>query len=268
MSFKPDTITVTKFFLWLTFWLVLALLSAPLMAATDETRQSTTISFNKNSNLDKAVRDEKISQADKDVMPVLNKQGFRIESTVKALHIVSNTENYLTDFIIYEATTELISDLNLDGFYHRFNVSIDIDTVYDTAYVYTKIFLSYEGGPWNHYATSDNYHIYNDSELDSFVIETELDSGFPTGYYDIRIEVYDADLDEWLISYGPYDNASLSSLPLQDVYIDDSVLILNPVESNVVVVADVHGGAMGWWLLLIPGLILFRNTSFTIKQHN
>jgi len=263
MSFKPDAITVSKFFLWLTFWLVLALLSAPLIAATDDTRESTTISFNKNANPDKTVRDEKLKQTNSDIMPAFNKQGFRMESTIKSLHTVSNTVNYLVDFIIYDATTELISDFNLDGFYHRFNVTIDIDTVYDTAYVYAELFLSYEGGPWNHYATSDNYHIYKDSGLDSFVIETELDGGFPTGYYDIRIEVYDADLNDWLISYGPYDNASLSALPLQDAYIDDSTLIITPVESTVVVAADIHGGAMGWLLLLIPGLIFLRNTSLT-----
>jgi len=267
MSFKPKAITITKFFLWLSLWIVLALLSAPLMAESEDSRQSTTISFIKNTNPDLTEKNEKLKQAETDVFPGLNKQGFRMESTVKALNTVSNTESYLVDFIIYDVTTELISDFNFDGFYHRFNLSLDVDTVYDTAYIYAKLYLSYEGGPWNEYATSDNYYIYGESELDSFIIETELADGFPTGYYDIRIEIYDADLDDWLISYGPYDNASLSALPLQDTYIDDSVIISNPVESEVVVVADVHGGATGWWLLLIPGLFMLRNTSFSFK-HN
>jgi len=267
MSFKLNTITITKLFLWLSLWIMLAVLSAPLMAAVEDSRLSTTISFTKNTNPDLAEKDERLKQAETDSLPVLNKQGFRLESTVKALNTISNNGNYLTDFIIYDATTELISDLNFDGFYHRFNVSIDVDTVYDVAYIYAKLYLSYEGGPWNHYATSDNFHIYADSELDSFVIETELADGFPTGYYDIRIEVYDADLGDWLISYGPYDNASLSSLPLQDAYIDDSFVISNPVESDIVVVADIHRGAIGWWLLLIPGLFLLRNISITVKNN-
>jgi hypothetical protein len=261
MSFKADTLSITKFLLWLTLWAVIAFLSAPLMAATEDTRQSTSVSFNKSADLDRATRDEKLKQAETDVMSGLKQQGFRMESTIKALHVVGNTEGYLTDFIIYDADTELISDINFDGYYHRFNITIDVDTVYDSAYVYAKLYLSYEGGPWNHYATSDNYHIYGDSELDSFIIETELADGFPTGYYDIRIEVYDADLDEWLLSYGPYDDVSLSSLPLQDAYIDDSNQVLLYVEPEIVVVADVHSGASGWGLALIPLISLIGRRS-------
>ncbi len=263
MSFKPNAITITKFFLWLSLWLLLALLSAPLIASTEDSRQSTTISFTKETKPDLTERNAKLKQAETTIMPGLNKQGFRMESIIKALNTVSNTGRYLTDFFIYDATTELISDFNFDGYYHRFNVSLDVDTVYDTAYIYAKLYLSYEGGPWNHYATSNNYHIYGDSELDKFVIETELADGFPTGYYDIRIEIYDADLNDWLISYGPYDNASLSALPLQDAYIDDSVVISNPVESEIIVVADVHSGGISEWLLLMLGLFLLRKPSFS-----
>ncbi len=70
--------------------------------------------------------------------------------------------------------------------------------------------------------------------------------------------------------HGKHHKAYRSHKPkhyLQDAYIDDSVTISNPVESEIVVVADVHGGAIGWWLLLIPGLIMLRNTSFTFKNN-
>ena len=196
----------------------------------------------------------------------LKKEGFRVESTLRAARAISSDYVSNADIIIYDASTELISDFNDDGFYHRFSVTIDADTVYDTSYVYARLYLSFEGGPWNHYATSANYHIYGDSELDTFVIETELADGFPPGYYDVRIELYDADFDNWLLSYGPYDDASLSALPLEDSYFDDqSPVAIYPVETQVVVAS--RGGSISWWLLLLPAVIgVARRRDFIMRN--
>ena len=261
MPFKITTQLVIKIILWILFWGLLASLSAPLMAATDGGgRTSKSISFTKSSDLEREVKDMQLKQVDADIMGALNQEGFRMESTMKstiaAAHIFDSSYVAHNDVTIYDASTELISDFNGDGFYHRFSVSIDADTVYDTSYIYARLYLSFEGGPWNHYATSDNYHIHGDSELDIFVIETELADGFPVGYYDVRIELYDADIDEWLLSYGPYDDASLSSLPLEDSYYDDQMSVISyPVETQVVVAG--HGGSMSWGLILLPAVIRF-----------
>ena len=255
MSFKLNTQVITKIILWTVFWVMLVLLSQPLLASEAiDTRTSKSISFNTSTELDKATKDALLKQVDADIMMPLDTQGFRMESTAKAVLIVTTSEIHSVDFMIYDALTELVSDFDNDGFYHRFNVLIDVDTVFDTAYIYAELYLSYEGGPWNHYATSDNYHIHGDSELDSFIIETELADGFPPGYYDVRIEVYDADYDEWLLSYGPYDDASLSALPLEDSYHDDiEAVVYYPVETQIVVAS--HGGSMSWWLFFGPALI-------------
>lgn len=217
-------------------------------------RSSRSITYNSSTTLDKTSKDVLLNQADIDIFPALSEQGFRAESTVMAVHIETISVHNAGEITVYDASTELISDFNYDGFYHRFSTAIDIDTVYDTAYVYVKLYLSYEGGPWNHYATSDSYHIHGDSELDSFIIETELADGFPPGYYDVRIEVYDGDYNEWLLSYGPYDDASLSALPLEDSYYDDNS-VYYPVSTEIVVAGHGHG-AMGWWLLMIAAVLL------------
>ena len=267
MPFKIRTELVIKIILWVIFWGLLASLSAPLMAATNEdSRTSRSISFTKSAGLDKAAKDEQLKQADAVIMDALNIDGFRMESTVKAVHIVDSNHVTYEDITIYNTSTELISDFNDDGFYHRFSVTVDADTIYDTAYIYARLYLSFEGGPWNHYATSDNYHIHGDSEMDTFVIETELADGFPPGYYDVRIELYDADSDDWLLSYGPYDDASLSALPLEDSYFDDQhPVAIYPVETQVVVVG--HGGSMSWWLLLLPAVIsAVRRRGFSYKK--
>jgi hypothetical protein len=255
MTFKLTKEVIIKIIFWVAFWAMLVFISQPLLATeANDTRISKTISFSKITQLDKTTKDVQLKQVEANIMMPLETQGFRMESTAKAVQIVTITETYSTDYILYDAFTELISDFDNDGFYHRFNVDIDVDTVFDTAYIYTKLYLSYEGGPWNYYASSDNYHIHGDSELDSFIIETELSDGFPPGYYDVRIEVYDADNDEWLLSYGPYDDISLSALPLEDSYHDNSdTVVIYPVETEIVFAG--HSGSMSWWLLIFPGLI-------------
>ena len=255
MTLKLTKEVIIKIIFWIAFWAMLVFLSQPLLASeANDTRISKSISFSKITQLDKTTKDAQLKQVDANIMMPLETQGFRMESTAKAVQIVTITETYSTDYILYDALTVLISDFDNDGFYHRFNVDIDVDTVFDTAYIYAKLYLSYEGGPWNYYASSDNYHIHGDSELDSFIIETELSDGFPPGYYDVRIEVYDADYDEWLLSYGPYDDISLSALPLEDSYHDDyDTVAIYPVETEIVFAG--HSGSMSWWLLIVPVLI-------------
>ena len=257
MSFKITAQLATKIFLWISFWILLLMLSAPLMAASSsDTRSSKSISFSNSSDIDQTTKDTLLKQANIEEMSALLTQGYRIESLSTTASTDNINYNHTGEIIIYDASTELISDFNDDGFYHRFSVSVDADTIFDVSYVYAKLYLSYQGGPWNHYTSSDAYHIYGDSELDIFTIETELADGFSPGYYDIRIELYNADTDEWLLSYGPYDDASLSALPLEDAYYDEQYQeTIYPVETEVVVSGHGHG-SMSWWLLIIPALLL------------
>ena len=74
-----------------------------------------------------------------------------------------------------------------------------------------------------------------------FVIETELAEGFPAGYYDIRIELYDAESGDWVQSYGPYDDDSLSTLPLEDSVHDEDFQSV-AYSTEVIVAGHGHGG--------------------------
>lgn len=232
---------------------IIGLLSSTGLAQAAETsRSSKTISFTTAAELDQNTRDSQLKQAETDVMAPLLQTGYRPESGPMALYIGS--ASHASEYSIYDASTDLISDLDGDGFYHRFSVLIDADTIFTSADVYVRLFLSYEGGPWNLYTTSNNYHITGDSSLDSFVVETELADGFATGYYDIRIELYDAVTGTWLLSAGPYDDASLSTLPLEDSYRDDLYVSAEyPVQTEVSIAA---AGTMSYWLLALPMLLL------------
>jgi hypothetical protein len=257
MSHKLTVQLTIKILLWFALCVLLFVLSAPLRAeSATEIRASKSISYTSEPANDKARRDEQLKQTDTDLMPALQVQGFRAESTVMALQVENASYYPAEDIYIYDATTHLISDFNENGFYHRFSVMIDADTIYEVAHVYVRLYLSYEGGPWNHYATSNTYHISGESELDYFTVETELANGYIPGYYDIRIELYNADHDSWLFSYGPYDDASLRTLPLEDSFYDDlyQTAAYYPVETEVIVTGHGHG-SMSWWLFILPALI-------------
>ena len=231
---------------------VLAGLSMPVLAEeTATSRISKSISYENYLEKDESTRKAELEQADADVMAALVQQGFRTESLPVGAHVDNVSYHYGGDITLYDASTTLISDFDADGFYHRFSVGIDADTVYSTSWVYAELYLSYEGGPWNHYATSSTFHIHGDSTQDVFVVETELAEGFPAGYYDVRIELYDADTGEWLLNYGPYDDASLSTLPLEDSVYDDDYYYSSGYSTEVIVAG--HGG-LGLWFIAVFAL--------------
>lgn len=120
-------------------------------------------------------------------------------------------------FAIFDAQTVISRDEDDDGFYHHLRVSFDPDvTSGGTAWVYARLYLSLEGGPWNHYFTTDVFPIEGDASDDAYDVVTRLLDGYPTGYYDVLIDLYDADYDLLVDSYGPYEDRDLAVLPLED----------------------------------------------------
>jgi hypothetical protein len=230
---------------------ILAMPSTGLALENPASSRNKTISYLLSEEPDQAIKDNNLNNSELIINEKLSSTDYRKESTV--VGITAYYSDYINHYSIYNASSDLISDFDYDGFYHRFRVTIDADTIYSSAHVYARLYLSYEGGPWNYYASSNAYHINGDSSLDSFAIETELTDGYPAGYYDIRIELYDADYNEFLLAYGPYDDASLSALPLEDSYRDDSGYGYNSIETEVFVTAT---GSMDWLMLAITGLFL------------
>ncbi|MCG7865950.1 MAG: choice-of-anchor H family protein [Candidatus Thiodiazotropha taylori] len=159
------------------------------------------------------------------------------------------------DFSIFDARTVISRDDDDDGYYHRLSVSFDPDVVSGRAWVYAELYLSLEGGPWNRYYTTESFPIVRDDSDDDYEVVTRLLDGYPSGYYDVLIELYDADSDAFLVEYGPYDDRDLRALPLEDSYRD----------------GDDHyhggGGAMGLSMILfvlLARLIKLRKGSYGI----
>ena len=250
MTIKASTQTVVRSARNILLASIIGVIATPGMAeTTQESRSSKSISFFSSSEINLDSKDALLSDAEVTLSTPLIKYGYRVESNETIIDVSSTVVIDTGSIWIYDVSTDLISDFDGDAYYHRFSVAIDADTDFDVAYVYAKLYISYEGGPWNHYSTSDAYHIYTDSAHDRFVIETELADGFPSGYYDVRVVLYDADTEVRIQNYGPYDDDSLSTLPLEGSYYDDGYSGgYYPIETEIVIAGT---GSTSVWLLIM-----------------
>jgi hypothetical protein len=187
--------------------------------------------------------------------PELIKEGYRHETAAvnRTLNTTSlrhsNCNCNPQDFSISKANVSLHSDSDFDGYYRGIQLSFDANVYSGRTQVYAEIYLSFEGGPWNHLYTTDRFNLAGNTRLDEYVVETELDSGYPTGYYDILIELYAARSGLFLLDYGPYDNRELSALPLEDWHHDS----INGGDNSY---GFYGSGGIGWIDLFIAGLLL------------
>jgi len=182
-----------------------------------------------------------------DEFPELRTDGGRLAGkTPMALSKSAQAANY--DFWFYSADVELFNDHDRDGYYHGIDLLFDADTYYTFADVYAVVYLSLDGGPWNEYAVTEDFTLFGASSDDEYIIVTELISGYPTGSYDILIELFDPYDDTFLAWYGPEDTLELAFLPLEDADRDVADV------PEIIVVNRGGGGATGVLLILFLGL--------------
>jgi hypothetical protein len=192
-------------------------------------------------------RDPEKATLSVDQYDALTKEGVRLKLATKPSSRESEggtSQSSSHDFWIYDADVELFSDDDGDGYYYGIDLLFDADTIYSSADVYAAVYLSYEGGPWNEYAVTEDFTIFDNSGGDEYVLVTELMSGYPTGEYDLLIELFDAYDGAFLASLGPEDSFELTYLRLEDFERDA------PVVEQRVFVTHSGGGAVGIWMLL------------------
>jgi hypothetical protein len=148
------------------------------------------------------------------------------------------------EFWFYMADVVLYNDHDDDGYFNGIDLLFDADTYFDSANVYAVVYLSFEGGPWNEYAETDDFTLSGATGDDEYNIVTELVSGYPSGSYDLLIELYDAWDDSFLAWIGPDETPELAFLQLEDEGRD------SPDVPEVVVVEQ-GGGSLGWWTILL-----------------
>lgn len=151
------------------------------------------------------------------------------------------------EFWIFDAWVEFRRDNDGDGFYNHFSVEFDADTEYSSALVYARLYLG-DDEVFKEYHTTSDFSIYADSSNDSFVVDSELLSGFPSDDYEVLIELYDAYSNELVATLDGNNDADLFLLPLESL----------EYEAAQVVVVREHGGSLGWWAILLLPFILCR----------
>jgi hypothetical protein len=173
----------------------------------------------------------------------------------------SSAQSTSFDFWIYDADVQLFNDDDNDGYFHGVDLLFDADTIYAEADVYAVLYLSLEGGPWNEYAVTEDFTILGSSGSDEYVLVTELMSGYPTGDYDLLIELFDVFDGAYVASYGPDETSALSFLPLEDFNRDA------PVQEVVIIESHGGGGTLDGWLLGFLILVLLISASRKIWRH-
>ncbi len=165
------------------------------------------------------------------------------------------------DFWFFDADVILFNDEDDDGYFHGIDLLFDADTIYSAAEVYAVLYLSLDLGPWNEYAVTEDFWIFGESGSDEYVLVTELMSGYPTGEYDLLIELFDAVDNSFLASFGPEDSMELAFLPLEDANKD------RPFVETHVTVSHGGGGAADAWTIAILLLLLIASVARKIWRH-
>lgn len=168
---------------------------------------------------------------------------------------VTGTQTPNVEFWIFDASVELFADVDRDGYYSAIKLNFDADTIYEVADVYAVLYLSYELGPWNEYAATDDFTIFGASGGDEYFVETDLITGYLTGEYDILIELFDTYDGAFVASFGPNESSKLSYLPLEDASRDTP-------PTTTIIVNEGGGGSLGLLVLLalfsVAGLARIR----------
>ena len=159
----------------------------------------------------------------------------------------SSTKSAYGDTYVYDATADLFSDHDGDGYFHRLRVRFDADTLFTSSVVYAEIYVSADGNAWEHLYTTKDFTVWGTDPNDDYEVETDLVSGYSTGLYDVLIELHDAADSTLLDEYGPNESPQFSQRPLEDSARDG--LVAPPPDSG----GHGGGGAVSW--LMLPGLL-------------
>ena len=120
------------------------------------------------------------------------------------------------EFSVYDAWSSLDYDQDYDGYYSEFTVGFDVDFSEGYADVYAEMYLSRDGGPWVYFNTTDVFTIYNNDSDDYYSVSTRLNYNFPTGNYDVLIDIIEAGQSGIVATAGPLEFDGLYALPIED----------------------------------------------------
>ncbi|MDX1403335.1 MAG: choice-of-anchor H family protein [Woeseiaceae bacterium] len=232
-----------------------------LAEATDEERVSVSRHIVQGGRTNEASARESTESHDSLVTSGIRLEKGTRSTSGKTGSTTTSAEAVNYDFWIFDADVVLFNDEDGDGFFHGIDLLIDADTIYSAAEVYAVVYLSLDFGPWNEYGATEDFWIFGASGEDEYVLVTELVSGYPTGDYDLLIELFDAVDHSLLATLGPEDASQLAVLPLEDQN-RDARFVERPVT-----VSRGGGGAADAWTIGLLLLLLVFSAARKIWRH-
>lgn len=208
-------------------------------------------------------RDEVITQKYQQARKIISTNLYKSMANIPN---ISATSRSFSDgsFVIYEGYSQLIEDIDADGYYQTFSVTFDADLItasaHDEAVVYAELYLSENGGPWEHYYTTDNFIIHGESSDDEFEVYSTLAQGFNANNYNVLIDLYEDGYPNIVASYSSDDSNSLYALPLESSDYDVEYIAYYSEE-------HIHGGSSSLIALLILGVFMLMR-QFHQTHHN
>ncbi len=156
---------------------------------------------------------------------------------------------------IHEAWLDLTENAEQDDFYSGFALEIDFDTVWFEQRIYIRAHLIDADHHETELLISEPFWLFSDSATDRFESETLLKQGFEPGFYDLIIDIYDAESDEWLGYCSKAEQPLFASLALEsqehDFTYDDATPSTERISVTEVEISS-HGGALSpYWLLIL-----------------
>lgn len=149
-----------------------------------------------------------------------------------------------SDTWVSTVKTEIWTDNDNDGFYRDFTISFDVDTDRSSRDVYAVLYQRRPGYSWEYETETAVFTVVGDNADDVISIDAEWQSGYPTDYYDFRIELVDADTGEILDDVSS-QFSSLLEVPLEDAGRDTRTSTVTPPPSS-----TSYGSGGGSWSLL------------------
>lgn len=186
-----------------------------------------------------------------------------INTPPKLLSRVQNQTNTNVDvyysFSIYSAYSELITDIDEDGYYQTFSVSFDADIISsqpaDQALVYADLYLSKNGEPWELYFSTDDFLITGENTDDEFEVITRIESGYIPDNYDVLIDLYEVGFSDIVATYSADNTNELYALPLESSDYDPEYV----EEIEIIEIHTEQGGSTNKWFVALLLLLLIRS---------
>lgn len=194
-------------------------------------------------------REERAPETDQ--LPALKKQASNTPPNVEDITHVARHQSLQYDsgdFWIYDTYIDYNVDFDYDGYYSAFTLALDADTVYSSAPVYFIAYIG-DGDYFDAFHVSSVFYLNGDTTADTFYLDNTLLAGYPSGDYEILVELYDA-YDDTLVAYADgYTDNDLMYVPLES---DD----YEYQPSGTVVVVEEYGGSLHWLMLIVLGGIV------------